>query len=60
MTGGTDTGNCVPGTKERESKFNKAFLALHKKYKGERPEMFQENDWPVVIADEVSKGMLVR
>jgi hypothetical protein len=38
------------------SDFNKAFLALHKKYQAERPELFRRTDWPIVIADEVAKS----
>jgi hypothetical protein len=38
------------------SDFNKAFLALHKKYQAERPELFRNSDWPVFIADEVAKA----
>lgn len=38
------------------SEFNKAFLTLHKKYQKEKPELFLENSWPLVIADEVAKA----
>jgi hypothetical protein len=36
------------------SDFNKRFLALHNKYRKERPELFRDSNWPVTIADEVS------
>lgn len=37
------------------SEFNKAFLSLHKKYQQDRPEVLRENNWPLVIAEEVAK-----
>lgn len=42
----------VPG-----SDFNKRFLALYQRYQKERPDMFRDTGWPVVIAGEVSQAL---
>jgi hypothetical protein len=39
------------------SNFNNLFRGLHKKYQQERPELFRDNNWPIIIADEVAKTL---
>jgi hypothetical protein len=43
-----------PALRVAGSDFNKRFLALHSKYRKERPGLFHDNNWPVSIADEVA------
>lgn len=38
------------------STFNKRFLALHKKYRTERPAYFRDPDWPMTLAREVAES----
>jgi hypothetical protein len=39
----------VPG-----SPFNSEFVALYKRYKRERPDVFQDNSWPLQLAQEIA------
>jgi hypothetical protein len=46
-----------PSLGQKDSPFNKQFIALHNKYKTERPDYFTNQDWPLRLANEVARMM---